>query len=75
MLRIFNVKEGFSRNNDTLPGRLFEPLESGALKGAHIPRGEFEKALSLYYEMMGWGAQSGEPTWKKIRGLDIQDLL
>ncbi|MBA4423128.1 MAG: aldehyde ferredoxin oxidoreductase, partial [Syntrophus sp. (in: bacteria)] len=29
MARVFNLREGFGRKDDTLPDRLFEPLESG----------------------------------------------
>ena len=33
MARVFNLREGFGRKDDTLPERLFEPQESGALQG------------------------------------------
>ena len=74
MLRIFNMREGFTRNDDSLPERLFKPLESGALKGTYIPKTEFEKARVLYYEMMGWDPQIGEPTRAKKEELGIGDL-
>lgn len=57
-----------------LPERLFKPIESGSIKGAYIPKASFEKALSLYYEMIGWDPKTGEPTQAKIEELGIGDL-
>ena len=38
MARVFNLREGFGRKDDTLPERLFEPLESGVLQGKGLDR-------------------------------------
>ena len=54
MARIFNLREGFSRKDDTLPERLFQPLENGALEGHAMPREEFEQALTHLYQLKGW---------------------
>jgi aldehyde:ferredoxin oxidoreductase len=43
MARVFNMREGFSRKDDSLPERLFQPLENGALEGQAMPRDEFEQ--------------------------------
>jgi aldehyde:ferredoxin oxidoreductase len=71
MMRMFNIREGFGRKDDTLPGRLFEPLENGALKGQAIDRNEFENALSCYYQMSGWDEKTGIPTPAKLAELDL----
>jgi len=71
MARVFNLREGFGRKDDTLPDRLFEPLENGALKGKAINRKEFEEALTLYYEAMGWDAKDGVPTRGKLAELNL----
>ncbi len=71
MARVFNLREGFGRKDDTLPERLFEPLESGPLQGKKIERKEFEEALSMYYEAMGWDAQDGVPTRGKLAELNL----
>ncbi|MGI6038491.1 MAG: aldehyde ferredoxin oxidoreductase family protein [Limnochordia bacterium] len=68
--RVYNVREGFTRADDTLPERLFEPLASGALEGVAIDREEFDKALSTYYAMAGWD-EEGVPTKAKLEELDI----
>jgi aldehyde:ferredoxin oxidoreductase len=71
MARVFNLREGFGRRDDTLPERLFAPLESGALKGVGIDRGEFDDLLTLYYEAMGWDPKEGVPTRGKLAELNL----
>ena len=71
MARVFNVREGFGRKDDTLPDRLFEPLENGPLQGKGIDRKEFAEALTLYYEAMGWDPEEGVPTRGKLAELNL----
>ena len=71
MARVFNLREGFGRKDDTLPDRLFEPLESGALQGIGIDRREFEELLTLYYEAMGWDPKDGVPTRGRLAELNL----
>ena len=54
MARIFNLREGLTANDDTLPERFFQPMEGGKLKGNKIDREPFLTAIEGYYEMMGW---------------------
>jgi len=50
--REFNIREGMSRADDTLPKRFFEEkLEDS---GKVLPKSEFDKMLSDYYELKGW---------------------
>jgi aldehyde:ferredoxin oxidoreductase len=74
MARVFNLREGFGRKDDTLPDRLFEPLESGPLQGKGIDRQEFQEALTMYYEAMGWDPQDGVPTAGKLAELNLSWL-
>ena len=71
MARVFNLREGFGRKDDTLPDRLFEPLESGPLQGKGIDRKEFQEALTMYYEAMGWDPKDGVPTRGKLAELNL----
>jgi aldehyde:ferredoxin oxidoreductase len=73
MARVFNLREGFSSKDDTLPERIFEPLEGGALQGKRIDREEFEKALKTYYLMMGWD-DNGVPLESKLEELELDWL-
>jgi aldehyde:ferredoxin oxidoreductase len=72
LARIFNIREGFSRKDDTLPDRLFQPLEGGALAGVGISREEFEQTLTDLYEIKGWDPVTSAPTRQRLRELDIE---
>ncbi|HIC88536.1 MAG TPA: aldehyde ferredoxin oxidoreductase [Anaerolineae bacterium] len=74
MARVFNVREGFTPADDTLPQRLFEPLRNGKLAGHGMNRETFEQALRLYYEMAGWDPQTGMPTRAKLIELGLDWL-
>jgi aldehyde:ferredoxin oxidoreductase len=71
MARIFNTREGFSRKDDSLPERLFQPLENGALEGHAMPRDEFEQALTQLYLLKGWDPKTGSPTQKRLEELSL----
>jgi len=71
MLRAFNAREGITREQDTLPKRLFEPLEGGPSDGKVIDREQFEAALSTYYEMASWVPTTGNPTAETLDGLGL----
>ena len=67
----FNVREGLSRADDTLPERLMtEPLKGGASKGHLISRDELDQMLDEYYEARGWD-KDGSPGRKKLEELGI----
>jgi len=56
---------------------MFQPIQSGPRKGQRLDRDEFERARTLYYEMMGWG-ERGVPAKAKLWELDLgwmQDYL
>ena len=61
LMRAYNAREGFSKEDDTLPGRMFEPLELGPSKGQAVDKMEFERAKEEYYEMAGWDPATGNP--------------
>jgi len=61
MIRLYNVREGFSRKEDQLPERVFrDPLTTGIAKGKTIHRLDFEKMLDEYYKVRGWN-ENGNP--------------
>jgi aldehyde:ferredoxin oxidoreductase len=70
----FNVREGFSRKDDTLPERLLtEPLPGGASKGHFISKAELDLMLDEYYAARGWHKDSGAPSRKKLIELGLTD--
>ncbi len=72
LARLFNVREGFTRRDDTLPERLFQPLENGALAGVAVPRDEFEQAMTALYEFKGWDPVTTIPARARLRELGIE---
>jgi aldehyde:ferredoxin oxidoreductase len=71
MLRAFNAREGITRERDTLPKRLFEPLEGGPTNGQVVDRAEFEAALEMYYQQAGWDPVTGNPPRGTLENLDL----
>ncbi len=71
MARIFNLREGFSRKDDTLPERIFQGLENGPLQGLGLPREDFEQALTILYELKGWSPETGVPTRERLEALSL----
>ena len=75
LARLFNAREGFSRRDDTLPKRLFAPLESGPLEGVAYPRAEFEQALTTLYQLKGWDPDTGLPGRERLENLELGWVL
>ncbi|MCI0519498.1 MAG: aldehyde ferredoxin oxidoreductase family protein, partial [Chloroflexi bacterium] len=72
MLRAFNAREGLDRKQDTLPKKFFKPLlGSGPTAGVSIDREEFERALDLYYHLMGW-TSDGVPTRASLADTGVE---
>ena len=62
MTRIFNLREGLTAEEDTIPERMFTPLEgTGPNAGNSIDRETFEAAKKTYYAFNLWDAD-GVPT-------------
>ena len=70
LARIFNLREGFTREDDWLPPRFFQPQTSGALSETSVDPDELRKAVDTYYEMMGWD-ENGAPTEGTLYRLSI----
>ena len=72
LARVFNVREGFSASDDTLPERLFTPSAAGALAGVAIPRAAFAEAMQQLYRLKGWNPVSTLPSRERLRELQIE---
>lgn len=69
--RLFNLREGFSRKDDVLPGRLSEKLPRGAISESSITEEDLGRLLDEYYAFRGWTPE-GVPTQEKLERLGIQ---
>ncbi len=74
MTRVFNVREGFTKNDDWLPERFFKPHTSGALSETAIDQDKLKNAINKYYSMMGWD-ENGIPTRAKLEELDLDWIV
>lgn len=61
MARCFNLREGFTKEDDWIHERFFQPIKGGASEGNAVPREKLEEAISTYYDLMGWDAETGIP--------------
>ena len=72
LARCFNVREGCSRADDTLPERLLkEPLSEGPAAGQVV---DLDPLLDSYYELRGWDKATGRPSEKKLQELGLGGL-
>jgi len=67
LTRLFNVREGFSSKDDTLPERFREIQEETKWK---ISQKDFDKMLAEYYSLRGWDS-NGKPKKETLDRLDL----
>ena len=71
MARAFNMREGFTDEEDWLPPRMFQPQNGGPIPDTAVEPRKLRKAKKTYYRMMGWDEETGVPTVGKLEELDI----
>ncbi|MFC1869745.1 aldehyde ferredoxin oxidoreductase family protein [Chloroflexota bacterium] len=70
--RLFNMRQGMTRKDDTLPPRLLnEPKPDGPTKGVVVP---IEELKDLYYRAMGWDLSTGNPPDSMLDELGIKKI-
>jgi aldehyde:ferredoxin oxidoreductase len=71
--RMFNNREGFTRNDDDLPKRYYdEKIPDGYTpKGKIISKEDFERLLDEYYKLHGWDNQ-GIPKKDTLQKLGLE---
>lgn len=68
--RVFNVAEGFRRDDDAFPAREFEAIEGEDTNVPQLTREEAEFMLDGYYQHRGWD-ENGVPTLECLADLDL----
>ncbi|MFC2059667.1 aldehyde ferredoxin oxidoreductase C-terminal domain-containing protein, partial [Chloroflexota bacterium] len=70
--KVFNLREGLRRKDDTLPERFF--VEKTMPEGTSgVNRAQFEDMLDEYYKFRGWDHE-GFPTEEKLAELNLSDI-
>ncbi len=68
LVRLFNLREGLTAEQDTLPARFTaEPLPDGPRCGATV---EVSEMVQTYYKLRGW-TEDGKPTRELLDRLEI----
>ena len=75
MMRVFNAREGFTREDDKLPKKMTKPLKGGRSDGFNFTNEELEQAKDTYYALAGWDAATGSPTAEKLSDLGLEWLI
>ncbi len=69
--RLYNLREGFSKADDTLPERMLsEPVADGPSAGFTV---NLAPMLQEYYDFRGWDEQ-GVPLLETLKELRLDDL-
>jgi aldehyde:ferredoxin oxidoreductase len=72
LARLCNIREGFTRADDTLPKRaLRDALGAGPAKGQNV---DLAPMLDAYYALMGWG-NDGVPTEATLAEMGLDELV
>ncbi len=69
--RVFNLREGLTKADDTLPKRMFTGTQRGALKNGGIDPAKMQEAIKMFYGVMGWNEETGIPTRAKLGELGV----
>ncbi|MCL5027220.1 MAG: aldehyde ferredoxin oxidoreductase family protein [Chloroflexi bacterium] len=70
LCRAFNIREGFTDADDTLPERFFHAFDEEKPTTAAVDREAWQKAKLMYYHAMGWD-DNGVPTQDKLDELNL----
>ena len=70
------LRERFIFRNDILPEIFYHNFKGGSLDGqGAINKKDFEKAIRLRYQLVGWNADTGIPTTAKLIELGLDWLI
>ena len=75
LARLFNLREGFTAEDDQLPKRVRKAFEEGPIAGVEISDENFAWAKRRYYELMGWDPETAVPGDECLGRLQLSDLL
>jgi len=73
--RLFNLREGFTAEDDRLPRRVMTAFDEGPIAGEGIRDEDLAWFKRRYYEMLKWDPETGEPTKDCLRELGLDELL
>ena len=73
--KLFNLREGWARRDDTLPPRVLgETLPTGVAQGIGLTKDDLDFMIETYYRARGWTAEGLVPE-SKITELGLEDVM
>jgi aldehyde:ferredoxin oxidoreductase len=73
--RMFNVREGHTREKDVLPYRMMrEPIAEGPMAGHVTSASELQEMLNEYFELNAWDPATGIPSRHSLEQLHLTEL-
>ena len=72
--RLFNLREGFTADDDKLPKRVRQAFREGPLAGIEISDESFNWAKRRYYELMKWDPDTGLPSEACLQELSLDEV-
>lgn len=73
MFHAFNLREGITPKDDTLPEKLFKPLDNnGPSAGRKVDRQDFNKSKEMYYKLAGWDTETGKISEERLLELGLE---
>ncbi len=73
--KLFNIREGWTRDHDTLPPRVLdETLPTGVVQGVGLNREDLDMMIRSYYRARGW-TEDGLIPESKLRELDLVEAV
>ena len=73
--KLFNIREGWTREEDTLPSRLLtEALPDGVAAGVGLAASDLDMMIATYYQARGWDPDGSIPDWK-LGELDLLNII
>jgi aldehyde:ferredoxin oxidoreductase len=73
--RLFNLREGFTADDDKLPQRVMKAFKSGPIADVEITEEAFNWARRRYYELMKWDPETAQPSEECLQALGLDKLL
>ena len=73
--KLFNIREGWTRADDTLPARMLsEPLPDGVAAGVGLSPSDLDMMIAAYYQARGWNPDGSIPD-EKLGELGLDKLV
>jgi aldehyde:ferredoxin oxidoreductase len=81
LLKVLNLREGFTRKDDRFPKRWFEPVIRHGKEtyledyfGKRLTVRDCERILDDFYDESGWDRELGSPTRDKLVEIGLKDI-